>query len=84
MPEHEHGHCEEVLQELYTFIDGQLTEASRLRIQTHLDDCVPCFEAYDFEAELRIVIAHRCRDKVPTELRKRIARVLDEEPPIPG
>lgn len=76
---HDHGDCDEVLRELYTFVDGELTIESRARIEHHLDDCLPCFEAYDFEAELRIVISQRCRDSVPDQLRDRIARVLDDE-----
>ena len=35
--------------------DGEAGE----QIQHHLDGCAPCFEAYDFEAELRIVIAQQ-------------------------
>jgi mycothiol system anti-sigma-R factor len=70
------GNCEEALAELYTFIDGELTEERRYLISHHLDDCTQCFEAFDFEAELRIVISHRCRDEVPDALRSRIADQL--------
>lgn len=77
--DHDHG-CGEVLRELYTFVDGELTVERRARIEAHLDDCLPCFEAYDFEAELRIVISQRCRDSVPNALRDRIAQALDAEP----
>jgi mycothiol system anti-sigma-R factor len=86
-PHGAHGHlaghdhvCDEVLRELYTFVDGELTVERRARIEAHLDDCLPCFEAYDFEAELRIVISQRCRDSVPSALRDRIAQALDAEP----
>jgi len=78
----EHGHdhsvtpCEEALQELYVYLDGELTEEKRGAIRGHLDDCNPCFEAFDFEAELRIVISTRCRDEVPESLRDRIAQQL--------
>ena len=71
--------CNETLQELYLFLDGQLTEADRIHIQQHLDDCSPCLEAYDFEAELRIVVKNRCVDQVPDELRARIASALERE-----
>ncbi len=74
--DHRHGNCEEALAELYTFLDGELTEVRRLAIRSHLDDCTPCFEAFDFEAELRLVISHRCRDEVPESLRNRIAELL--------
>jgi mycothiol system anti-sigma-R factor len=76
--DHEHGNCEEALAELYTYIDGELTEERRVLIRHHLDDCNPCFEAFDFEAELRIVISHRCRDEVPDGLRDRVASQLAE------
>src|SRR3954471_16506018 len=74
--DHEHGNCEEALHDLYTYLDGELTEDRRGLIKGHLDDCNPCFEAFDFEAELRIVISHRCRDEVPDSLRQRIGDQL--------
>jgi mycothiol system anti-sigma-R factor len=78
--DHDHGAqgdddagCEEALVALYTFLDGELTEAKRIEIRHHLDDCSPCLEVFDFEAELRMVIRQRCRDQVPDSLRQRIA-----------
>ncbi len=77
---HDHeGECTEIVQELYTFIDGHITEERRVRIERHLDDCVGCFEAFDFEAELRIVVSQRCRDQVPHALKSRIMRALGDE-----
>lgn len=74
--DHDHGNCEEALQDLYTYLDGELTDDRRSLIKGHLDDCNPCFEAFDFEAELRIVISCRCREEVPDSLRLRIAEQL--------
>jgi mycothiol system anti-sigma-R factor len=79
MADQDHGNCDEILRELYTFVDGELTIERRAHIKAHLDDCLPCFEAYDFEAELRIVISQRCRDSVPDDLRMRIAEALEVE-----
>ena len=80
---HDHDHievgCEAALEELYLFLDGELTADKRNQIEHHLDDCSPCFEAFDFEAELRHVISTRCRDEVPDSLREAVARIL--EPP---
>jgi mycothiol system anti-sigma-R factor len=72
------GDCREVIDTLYYFLDGELTSERRLEIQRHLDDCSPCLEAFDFEAELRIFVARKCRDQVPDELRQRIASALLE------
>lgn len=70
------GNCDEALHELYTFLDGELTEHKRSKIKGHLDDCSPCLEVYDFEAELRLVIKHRCQEQVPDSLRQRVADKL--------
>lgn len=70
--------CREALDTLYGFLDGELTEARRVQIRRHLDDCLPCLEAFDFEAELKLVVARRCRDEVPESLRIRVAMALAE------
>jgi len=80
------GNCEDALHELYHFLDGALTEERRSAIQRHLDDCPPCFDAYDFEIELRSVIAKKCHEAVPESLKRRIAEAIDHEnlhPPAP-
>jgi mycothiol system anti-sigma-R factor len=90
--DHDHGDgspdadCEDALVALYSFLDGELTEAKRIEIRHHLDDCSPCLEVYDFEAELRMVIRERCRDQVPDTLRRRVAdrlAALENEPQAP-
>ena len=71
--------CQEAIHTLYHYLDGELTEYRRVEIRQHLDDCMPCLEAFDFEAELRIVIARKCRDEVPESLRERIHKALLQE-----
>jgi mycothiol system anti-sigma-R factor len=77
------GDCEQALRTLYYFLDGELTQERKLAIQHHLDECSPCLEAFDFEAELKIVIARCCRDQVPERLRRRVADVLSEASETP-
>jgi mycothiol system anti-sigma-R factor len=78
--DHDHEHdetpCEAALQELYLYLDGELTAEKRSVIKHHLDDCSPCFEAFDFEAELRMVISKHCREQTPEALKERIAEQL--------
>ena len=71
--------CSEAIHRLYHFLDGELTPQRRTEIQTHLDDCGPCLQAFDFEAELRLMIATKCRDEVPDTLRIRIAQAISHE-----
>lgn len=71
--------CDEVIHRLYHFLDGELTEARRNEIRSHLDACQPCLEAFDFEADLRQMIASKCRDRVPDRLRERVAAAIRHE-----
>ena len=73
------GDCDDAVHRLYEFLDGELDDSRREHIQRHLDECLPCLEAFDFEAELRQVIATRCRDQVPESLRLRIAEAIHLE-----
>jgi mycothiol system anti-sigma-R factor len=56
-----------------------MTPERRDQIARHLDRCAPCLRAFGFETELRKLIADRCRDEVPEELRTRIASAIDHE-----
>ncbi len=64
--------------ELYDYLDGELTEDRRREIAVHLDLCGPCADAAGFESELRMVIANRCRDRVPDSLIARVAEAIEE------
>jgi mycothiol system anti-sigma-R factor len=71
--------CQEALDTLYHFLDGELTIERRVEIQRHLDECGPCLDAFDFEAELKVVIARCCREEqVPDHLKQKIADLLAE------
>lgn len=70
------GDCDDVLHDLYGFLDGELTEGRKELIRQHLEDCSPCLEAFDFENELKALVARTCHDEVPDGLRERIARAI--------
>jgi mycothiol system anti-sigma-R factor len=73
------GDCSDALHELYEYLDGELTASRRAVIAQHLTACGECFEAFDFQAELKAVIAHKCRDEVPESLKARVADLLESE-----
>jgi mycothiol system anti-sigma-R factor len=72
------GDCQDALHTLYHYLDGELTPDRRAAIQRHLSQCAPCLHAFDFEAELKAVIARSCRDQVPDTLRQRVADVIEQ------
>jgi mycothiol system anti-sigma-R factor len=72
------GDCQDALHTLYDYLDGELTDERRQVIRRHLDECEPCLHAFDFEAELKVVVAKSCREKVPEHLRSKIAKAISE------
>ncbi len=72
------GDCNDALHTLYHYLDGELTRERRHAIQEHLEQCAPCLRAFDFEAELKVIVARSCRDQVPESLRERVARTIEE------
>ena len=70
------GDCVEAVHLLYHYLDGELTTERRVLIRQHLDDCPPCGQAFDFEAELRVVVSQNCRETVPDHLRERVLKAL--------
>jgi mycothiol system anti-sigma-R factor len=71
--------CEEAIHKIYHFMDGLLDEEKRKQIAKHLDDCKPCGKAFDFEQEIRKVIADKCKDVVPESLREKIAEAIKHD-----
>ena len=71
--------CQAVLEELFTFLDGELTDIRRVQITRHLDGCVDCHEVVDFHAELKMAISRKCRDELPDGLYTRVVQALSVE-----
>jgi mycothiol system anti-sigma-R factor len=78
LPGGESGECRQALERLYTYLDGELTDQRLGEIRHHLEECSSCLEVFDFEAELKLVVARHCRDHAPEELRIRVAIALAE------
>jgi mycothiol system anti-sigma-R factor len=72
--------CEKASARMYRYLDGEMTVWRRWKISRHLHRCPPCADGFDFEVEVRQVVAVRCRDDVPPEVRRRIADALGIDP----
>lgn len=73
--------CREALERVYLFLDGEgLSEAERLEIETHLEECGPCFEEFGLHGEVKAIVARlKGADPCPERLRSRITALLSEE-----
>jgi mycothiol system anti-sigma-R factor len=74
--------CEQALQDLERFLDGEMPEPARGLLDRHLNGCTPCMERADFKRHLKELIASRCGcDEVPASLQVRVAAVLEGSSP---
>lgn len=65
--------CDDVLDELYVYMDDETDDTTRGRIREHLEACAPCLRQYGLEQDVRALIARCCGgDQAPPSLHQRI------------
>lgn len=74
----EHIDCEEVIEQLFAFLDCELDEQQQQRIEHHLTRCRDCFTRAEFERRLRARIREASEAKAPERLHRRIRGLLNE------
>ena len=73
--------CQDALDQLYEFLDGELTPERADAVKTHLRECSHCFAMSKFEdAFLRFLEARSRSRTAPPQLRKKILEQLLTEP----
>ena len=65
--------CNQVLKQVYQFLDNELDTASGDAIRAHLAACEPCLDRFDVEQAVKALV-HRCcgNDRAPETLRAKI------------
>ena len=71
--------CDKAFHRMYHYLDGELTVWRRWSMRRHLGKCPPCADGFVYEVEFRQIIAMRCRDQTPEDLRRRITGALGSE-----
>jgi mycothiol system anti-sigma-R factor len=64
--------CHAALADLQVYLDGECGAALERAILAHLERCEPCVHRADFERELRVIVATKCRDVAPSGLLDRV------------
>lgn len=69
--------CEQVVEHLWPFLDGELDVATSDDLRQHLDECRQCFSRVEFERRLRTMVRRSCEcDEAPSELQERMRRLI--------
>jgi mycothiol system anti-sigma-R factor len=78
--------CREVDKFLQVYIDGELDESDRRRLQEHLDDCDSCREVADYERRFKQAVKVRWpRSTAPDSLKERVVEAMSNaEKKAPG
>ena len=72
--------CRHTLEQAYLFLDGEvLSDAERLEIKVHLEECQPCYERYGLDQEVTVII-HRLQgsQRCPESLREKVQNLIRE------
>jgi mycothiol system anti-sigma-R factor len=71
--------CEDVLKDVFLFIDDESDPAVVGRIREHLDGCAPCLRQFGLEQDVKSLVARCCGgDVAPASLRANIRVRLTE------
>jgi mycothiol system anti-sigma-R factor len=74
--------CEETLQEIERFLDHEVDEVIRVRVERHLSGCDDCTDKATFRLHLKTVIHAKCAEhEVPDGLRERLRTILSTADP---
>ena len=71
--------CTEVLERVYSYLDGELDPPGCAKIRQHLDECGPCLREYGLEEVVKNLVHKYCGyDAVPAELRAKVMVRIQE------
>ena len=71
--------CDEVLADVYLYLDDETDPRIRDRMKLHLHECAPCLQQFGLEQDMKSLVARTCGgDRAPFELHERIRVRLTE------
>ncbi|WP_084614990.1 mycothiol system anti-sigma-R factor [Nakamurella lactea] len=75
--ESEHSECDQVLRDVWLFLDNEMDAGARAAVQRHLDDCSPCLDETDLEQKFKDLVHRTCGgERAPEQLRNRLTTAI--------
>jgi mycothiol system anti-sigma-R factor len=69
--------CDQVLQQMWRYLDGDLDGATSGDLERHLGRCRRCFSRIEFEKQLTAMVKRSCESEhVPPHLQERVRKIL--------
>jgi mycothiol system anti-sigma-R factor len=70
--------CGAAVEQLWAFLDHELDDRDQRAVEAHLAFCRRCCGELEFAKHLRRLLATKCTDELPGEVRTRLDRFIDE------
>jgi mycothiol system anti-sigma-R factor len=71
--------CDEVLADVFLYLDDETDPDARQKMRQHLDDCAPCLRRFGLEQDVKELVARCCGgDIAPDSLRTRVKIRLEQ------
>jgi mycothiol system anti-sigma-R factor len=71
-------HCEEALDRIFEYIDGELPEADVKELAQHLKACPPCETEQRIHERIKQMVARCPLEAAPEHLRERVLAIIAE------
>jgi len=69
--------CQEALRELERFLDREVDDVVRMKVERHVSGCGSCSDKLEFRVHLKTMIQAKCSEQeLPAGLEERIREVL--------
>jgi mycothiol system anti-sigma-R factor len=65
--------CSEVLEQVYAYLDHEMSEVDCEEIRKHLDECGPCLKEFGLDELVKKLVHKHCGcDPAPADLRSKV------------
>jgi mycothiol system anti-sigma-R factor len=70
--------CADFIDRIVYMLDNELDDDEVVAVKLHLDECAPCFERYDVQRTIKMIVARSCTEAAPEDLRERVRLRLQQ------
>ena len=70
--------CSEAVRQLWDYLDHEIAPEDQERVEHHLSFCRRCCGELEFAVELRAFLASRSSDEIPSDVKERLERFVEE------
>lgn len=69
--------CQEALEQVYLYLDGEMCEVDCASFIAHIDDCTPCLQEFGVEQQVKALVSRCCGgEQASAELKSQVLQKL--------